>query len=257
MNGLLYKNLRQNILAVIISAIAPSVILFLMIFFTSDGEESTFSIQSVFQNLADSGIMIRLFFIFMGYMIAEPCLFLIISSDEVKKWAYFSVTTPTGIKGQLYVKYVVIFMMCGLTFICTCITDMLLCSVTEIITGEEITSIASIMSILFYGQLFMKAIDLPFAVRFGTHKGSNVKMAMLLGIFLILIIYLLFGPLPADFESFTDSIYKAVENFINGDVPDWIFLVQGIFMIIAVSGYILSYLISCRLYLKGVESYDK
>ena len=257
MNGLLYKNLYQNRLFIILSALAPSVILFLMIFVTYFGEESTFSIQAVFQNIANSGIMLRLFSIIIGYIIAEPCLFMVISHDEVKKWAYFSVTTPTGINGQLYVKYVIIFMMCGLTLICTYIIDTVICCITTAITGEEMTSVVTILIILFYGQIFLKAIDLPFAVRFGTNKGSNVKALMLLGILLIFIIYILFGPLPADIESFLESIYKFIENLNSGNIPDGIFIFQGLFSFISIGGYIISYLISCRLYLKGVESYDK
>lgn len=257
MNGLLYKNLYQNRLFIIISTVAPSAILILMMFFASADEEKTPSVQSFFQGLADSGIILRIFSLIIGYMIAEACSFMIISCDEIKKWAFFSVTTPTGIKGQLYVKYVIIFMMCGLTMMCTYMTDLFLCSVTEMITDKKMQNITSLLVAMFYIQIFMKAVDLPFAVRFGTHKGSSVKMAMILGIFLIFIIYLLFGPLPADFDSLMESIYKFIENLNSGDIPEWLFIIFGIFPVISTGGYIASYLISCRLYLKGVESYDK
>ncbi|MDE7093708.1 MAG: hypothetical protein K2O52_02230, partial [Oscillospiraceae bacterium] len=70
------------------------------------------------------------------------------------------------------------------------------------------------------------------------------------------IIYALFGDLSI-FGS-VDNFYEKIINFIDGkNTPEILLLVIGIFMHVAVLFYYLSYKISCKYYLKGVECYDK
>jgi hypothetical protein len=76
---------------------------------------------------------------------------------------------------------------------------------------------------------------------------------MLLGAAFLVIVYLLFGPLPD-----SDKIFETIGNwFLSGD--KWSGLLLGAVAIlpyIVFALYYISYRISCGLYQRGVETYD-
>lgn len=198
-------------------------------------------------------MIIKLVFTAAIFFIAGISQSIFFESDEKKKWAYFVASTPESVAGTLYTKYVAVFMVTWLGFIYCFVVDYAFCAFSED------SSVVSIAMILIYGQIFLRAIEIPFWVRFGTKRGSMVKAAFVLVIIFAAIIYALFGDLSifSSEESLMDKIIGFVTKFIEGDVPDWVVLVQGFFPFAAAALYYLSYKISCKLYLKGVEEFDK
>ena len=174
-------------------------------------------------------------------------------SDERKKWAYFVASTPECVEGILWRKYTAVFMLTGICLIYCFVVDAVFC-----IFAEE-SSVISIAVMMVYAQIFLRAIEIPFWVRFGTKRGSMVKAAIMLVIIFAIILYALFGDLSvfSSSESLIDKIMGFVNKFLEGDMPDWIILITGIFPFAAAALYYLSYKISCKLYLKGVEEFDK
>ena len=248
MNGLLYKEFRQNRFMLLICAGIAVVFLMLPIMAVleefGETEEESFGAYMMVIKLAFSA---SIFFITSA---AQSTFF---QSDERKKWAYFSASTPESVEGTLWRKYTAVFMLTGICFIYCFVVDAFFCVFAE---GSSVISLAVLM---IYVQIFLRAIEIPFWVRFGTNRGSAVKAAFVLIIIFSVILYALFGDLSilSSAENLEDKIIEALLNFMEGEVPDWAFLVQGIFPFAAAALYYLSYRISCKLYLKGVEEFDK
>ena len=198
-------------------------------------------------------MMIKLAFSMAIFFLTGAMQSVLFESDERKKWAYFVASTPECVEGVLWRKYTAVFMLTGICLIYCFVVDAVFC-----IFAEE-SSVISIAAMAVYAQIFLRAIEIPFWVRFGTKRGSMVKAAFVLVIIFAVILYALFGDLSifGSSESLMDKIMGFVKKFLEGDVSDWITLITGIFPIAAAALYYLSYKISCKLYLKGVEEFDK
>ena len=74
----------------------------------------------------------------------------------------------------------------------------------------------------------------------------------------IIVAGLLFGPLPGgeSGDPFV-SLYDWWTEFSSGKANNWAYILLAAFLWITIIGYYLSYRLSCKLYLKGVEQYDK
>ena len=247
MTGLLYKEFRQNRFMLLICTGISLVMLMLPINALSEdlgGEDS----RDVYMMVMKLGFSLVIFFV---GSVMQSTFF---RSDEIKKWAYFAASTPKTVEGTLWTKYTAVFMITGIAYIYCFVVDCVFC------IFAENSSVISLVVLLIYMQMFLRAIEIPFWVRFGTNRGSIIKAAFVLVIMFAFILYALFGDLSilssAD-ESLGDKIVDALVKFMEGDVPDWVFLVQGIFPFIAAALYYYSYKISCKLYLKGVEEFYK
>ena len=244
MNGLLYKEFRQNRFTLLICAGLALVFLVL-------------PIQALFEELGDVEsldtymMVMKRGFSIIVFFVGSTAQSMFFKSDEVKKYAYFSASTPEGVEGTLWRKYTAVFMLTGICFIYCYIVDAVFC------IFAENSSVISLVILIIYAQIFLRAIEIPFWVRFGANRGSMVKAAFVLVIWFAVILYALFGDLSILNENLEDEIMEALLKFMEGDVPDWVFLVQGIFPFAAAALYYLSYKISCKLYLKGVEEFDK
>ena len=240
MNGLLYKEFRQN-RSMLLIACGIALVLLIM------------PIKAVIEASDSKILLFKAAFTVAVFFLTGAVQQIFFQSDEQKLWAYFISATPKSVEGMLWTKYTAVFMVSGICFIYCFIADCALC-----IFAED-SMIAPIIDQLIYIQLFLRAIEIPFWVRFGTKRGSMVKAAFALAIIFAAIIYLLFGDLSIfNLEkSFADSVYEMLSDFTEGNVPDWVFLVQGIFPFAAAALYYFSYKISCKLYLKGVEEFDK
>ena len=210
----------------------------------SGGDEEYFNAYMTIIKLAFSAVV----FFLTGSI--QTVLF---ESDERKKWAYFVASTPECVEGVLWRKYTAVFMLTGICFIYCFVVDGVFCFFAP---DSSITVIAIMM---IYFQIFLRAIEIPFWVRFGTKRGSMVKAAAVLVIIFAGIIYALFGDLSifSSEKSLMDMIVGFFNKFMEGDVPDLVILITGIFPFAAAALYYLSYKISCKLYLKGVEEFDK
>lgn len=271
MSGLFYKELRQNRLYLILM---PAAALLCPFYFLIEGafinlfngfNGDVASLQELMEQLSGRGEsalampMILMFYV-MAFFITGTVQSAVFQQDEAKKWGYFTASHPKGIKGAMYAKYLMTFLMSLLTMVSLTYADQLFILCDHLILGtkrEELMSYSMIFELLLFVQLFLRAIDIPFNVRFGTKRGTSVKVALILALILGGFIYLMFGPLPESPEVLFEKIYDFVVNMQNGAASEWLNIALGAFLCVTIGAYVLSYHISCKLYLKGVEQYDK
>lgn len=262
MNGLLYKEFRQNRGILIAIAATPLVTLILLplIAFTDFSQLSAFSFAKAWANINDVPL-VRLLMLLIGAMVIGFTVSLIFNADESKKWSFFAASLPGSAQKAIYTKYVFTFMVLAMYFLSQILWEMAL---THICWGAwkiEISSLSTVFSMLFFVQLLLRAIEMPFFVRFGVKRGSTAKIIMVWGVLFLVMIWFLFGPLPDSFDALLNSITALVFGSDNpaqsSRLMDNAYLALGFLPYVAVTAYVISYKISCKLYLKGAEQYEK
>ncbi len=250
MTGLFFKELRMNWgkFLGLMAAFGFSMFLPFM---------AAVSAESAGDDVGQADLLIRLMFLLFGFFIASMIQSNVFIGDETKKWGYFTATHPKGVKGQVFYKYLIVFLMILWGVAMCYFFNGIYAQFVFARMGVDVPNVTSIYLLMAFFQILMRAIELPFYIRFGAQRGGHVKMLFFLGAFIVLLIYLLFGPLP---KSVDDAIYKVfdfVMNLHEGKSSDTLILGLGVFQAAAVAAYYFSYKISCRLYMKGVEQYDK
>ena len=258
MKGWLYKEIRHYRIVLLFAVLLPFFCVWvpLMSEFLSSINIREHPLQYAFHQIANqtiSSFLILVCFI----MLFGLFLLLVVNGDEIKKWAYFVSSTPDGVKAFIYAKYLFVLMSCGLLFLSFFWNEALLITIAYMAYGVEIQSLSDITLILLFFILLLRAIDYPAMMRFGTHLGAKFKAFVFLGLILVGIIWLLFGPLPEDMESVTAGISRLVSNFLSGQYSEQTELVISLLPPAAMLAYYLSYKLSCRFYMKGAECYEK
>ena len=184
-------------------------------------------------------------------MIAPFILFSITNSelfryDEREKWCCFAASTPQTSTGQVRVKYcftlaahsVMLFvgMLCDAVFIA--------------VLGDTTASGMTVGVLFFCISLIMNALEYPFYFRFGSDHGSQVKGASIWAVVLLIMIYLLFGDisflLGENLTDFFAALFSSTAMMWN------MALLPAASLVI----FYLSYLVSQRMYRKGMENYE-
>lgn len=253
MRGFLYKQLRQNRIIILICAVIPTLMTFPMLGMSYMGEDDISTLEAFFSGIAEGSTFRIAWFIF-GYVISGMILTATYSSDELKKWVYFCAATPKGGKGLVRSKYVMILISGLFTFAVSAGCDTVMCAAAEEVTGEKMKSAYVLLLALFFIHLIAAAVELPFTLRFGEKAGNVVKVAMLFGLLFIVIVYLLFGPIPDSFAGGVESFALLMEDIAGGDVPSWIIPTIAV---VSLAAFSVSCVISERGLLKGTETYNK
>lgn len=257
MNGLLYKYFRHNLIMVILSVFAPAAMFLVMILVTLQESGVSGFINEFYSTTSGQGNdLVSLFFLSVGYFLSQSLRSSLLKSEEMKKWANFTVATPKGVKGVVYTRYLFMFMVCGITFITTTVIDEIYVTVGAWNGFENIMPKSLIFIALFYLELLSLSIELVFNSRFGSNYGGHVKFLMFVTVMLILFVIGLFAPLPFG-EDFSDSVFDFITKLLQGDIPNWLLYVFSVIPLGSIGCYLLSYKISCKLYMKGVDSYEK
>ena len=166
-----------------------------------------------------------------------------VQTDERKKWGYYVVSLPGGIIKQVVSKYIFTAGILMLT--------LGLCSGVNAIfrlIWDETPSAYGITLTLFAIELIMRAVEMPCIIAFGSKIGTQVKGGLIAVIVFAIVIYLLFGDLSwiGSEESFWESFFKLVSDFKFSTFG-------AVLLLAAVPVYIVSCMISTKLYLKGIE----
>ena len=107
---------------------------------------------------------------------------------------------------------------------------------------------AEVMIYLSFLQIALRAFEYPFTVRFGVKAGSYIKTA--LGTLLALLT-------ATVFIIFEDKLVPFFSGFSLKKLSRGANVLVSVFPVLSVLLYIVSFKISCKLYPKGVERYDK
>lgn len=251
--GLLYKELKQNRLVFILAACVP--VLFTVFPFCFSAIEVMTGSADVYKMFEMStNLIIRALMYVAGFFAVSGLMTEVFKGDDKKLWAYFVVSLPQGVKGFMYRKYVITFMMNLIYMISGVFAEHLLATVNYFVTGTELA--VNIQGLYISGVfmlMFTGAFDIPFTVRYGSKKGSMIKMITMLSIFTaVIVVYSFLLP-----ENIREWITSAAAALLNGEANDTMTLILSVCPYIALAAYLYSYKVSCKVFLKGADEYDK
>ncbi|MBQ9142952.1 MAG: ABC-2 transporter permease [Lachnospiraceae bacterium] len=171
--------------------------------------------------------------------------------DERKVWSYYITASPLGYKEQVLSKYYMTLITSFVVVVWGYICD----QISSISVGS-IGSASSIYTTFFYIQLILQAMEYPFVFRFGHKHGNTYKIIMFVAAFYGFMIYLLFGKFPENFsmDNVFDFLFKLASN--ETALPTIAMGAMALLPYIAMLLFYLSYKLSCKWYLKGVEAYE-
>lgn len=242
MLGLIYKDvliLKKDILQIfIIVALFGLVLLYP---WADSGQFVNFYISSAMVTPKTMSYTIMPIFIyFVMFVIISVLQGSIFEHDERADWVNFIVASPKTMKGQIASKYIISFGMSLVVVVYGVIYDVL----CMVVTGEK-GSAWKIYVTYFLVQTILRAIELPFIMRFGHKHGKNYKVLIFVSIIYLGGIYALFGPLP-DIE-YSGIFGEIIKLFSDGKALEEKFIKFFISLVlIAFSMYLISYKISVR-----------
>ncbi len=237
MTGLVYKEWKQNrffILMMIACGLLPFVmILYNREIVTNPEEMSNF----------------RIICTVIAFLAAGCIQTMVLQGDDRKIWGYWITAAPDGYCGFIRVKYEMVFAMIVLFVTSLRMFDELFCAAAAD-KGWELTSSMSTFAIpLAFLQVLLRATDIPFTLRYGNKKGGIIKL-----IYCILFVIIISVLVLTNAGNIDVILFETGEKLFT---EDNLTLALGILCVIALAAYYISYRISCRVYLKGVEQYDK
>lgn len=246
MAGLIYKEWILNRKAILMLS---AVIIFMssVFAFMPMTEDSVISSD----DMSFSMILILLYvviFFFVGMF--QPNIFAV---DETKKWACFVTSTPEMSEGQIGAKYI-FGMLMSLGAVVWC--DILNNIISLIYGSNTVAIVIQLPVIMLFVQFFLRSFEYPFMVRFGSKFGAVYKTGVFFLFIFILLVYFLFGDLSL-FDS-VDTFYEKMLNILSGKgFSDNMLLLLCCMPLLSMILYYLSYRISCRMYLKGADNFDR
>lgn len=242
MKGYLYKELKQNRRGLILTAAAAFCAAFLPIMIVMLMERSM--ARDAFLVFARDGAFFRFVCIAIGFGVSLTMQGNVLKGDDMKIWGYFVASTPKGIKGFIGTKYAFAAAMCVIFLALSVCGDLIFTLIANVIGGIGVPIMANVFFMLFFVQLLLLAVDILFTIRFGAKRGSTIKVILLVGAVIILLLVFLFNP-----AGIAEFISDAV---VNGEVPPFM---KWVLPILSAIAYILSCLLSCKAYMKGVDEY--
>lgn len=243
MKGYLYKEIKQNRVYFFLTALAALCAAFLPIIIIMLSEKTI--AREAFLIFAQSGMIIRVFCIAAAFIASLTFQSMTMKGDDTKKWGYFVASNPKGIKGFICTKYAFVGALALLMFLLSAGFDLIFTLIANTVGGIGTVNAAKVFLVLFFIQLLYNSVELPLIIRFGAKVGNTVKL--ILGIIVSIIIALIFIFNPAGLASF---ISMAVMEGDFSAVPK---LIKWLMPVVSVVLYVLSCLLSCRLYMKGVN----
>lgn len=194
-----------------------------------------------------SVMLYEVIIMFFGYMVTAEMM----KYDERKAWAAFIVSTPQAAKGQVASKYYFsLIVLVGSIFV-SYIYDVVACAAADL----DFSALPFTAN-LFFLLLFMLSVEIPFSIRFGSVNGNKYRAMIFILLLFAGMVYILFGDLSIFGEP--EKIAESLIKIINGEgIPDALLIIMGIFPYFSIVMFYLSYKLSCRLYIKGIESFEK
>jgi len=170
--------------------------------------------------------------------------------DECKAWSNYITASPLGYKEQVLSKYYMMLLSSFAVVVWGFLCDML----SSLVVGS-VGSASGIYTTFFYIHIILQAIEYPFLIRFGHKYGNTYKVGLLIVAFYGLMVYLLFGKIP---ESLSEDFFGFVFNLAASEnaLPTFALGILALLPYVAALLFYLSYKLSCKWYLKGVEAYE-
>ncbi|MCR5539562.1 MAG: ABC-2 transporter permease [Ruminococcus sp.] len=242
MTGLTYKEFKQNLKPIIATFVLPALIAYLFCSVVLN-EMIISDLESVLGTIRDGKYtMVWLSFLLIAFVAGAFCQGMIFSGDDRKLWAYFVASSPDGIKGYIRIKYELTFIMVLLTTFSLQIGSwiMLLICASNNTDWYNFTAYIILLSFI---QLLLRGIEIPFTLRFGVRNGSTIKLILFVILAIVFVVFYMGYP-----EEITEFLWDG------GKILDTLLSFLPVVSIVA---YYLSYRLSCRIYMRGADGYDK
>ena len=178
---------------------------------------------------------------------------LIYEQDERKKWSYYITSTEAGSAAQVGEKYILVLIISMAALV---LNVLLNCIAIDLANNEY--QIAPVCMALFFIQVLLRAVEIPFVMAFGSKKGNLVRGAIMLAALIVALVYLLFGDLKAIGLGSSDDLWDKLIKLIKSPSSNSnVLLALGAAGVCVLPLYYLSYRISCRVYKRGADAYEK
>ncbi|MBR4200285.1 MAG: ABC-2 transporter permease [Oscillospiraceae bacterium] len=257
MQGTVYKELVQNRFFVLFGLFLPPLVyiaVILLELIVRAGEAGLSWKQFFSEFLADGTLfpnkILILLIAYIGMRLLSASVF---SADESKCKCFLMASVPEGTARQMYGKYVILFMTYALFFVSAFFTDSVLSYIVFSLTGEAPPSMLGLFALMLFLQLFLRSIDIPFMVSYGTKNGKYVFMIVLIAAMLAFAILILYSPSS---ENLIRIVADVILKLLNGELADETAFCISAFPIVSIAAYLVSYRISCKLWLKGAVNYE-
>ena len=262
MRGLIYKDLYLIKNKILISGgIIPFMYIMLIVITCAAGSNSTnVTYMSFVAGVFDVMTVLYIGLLGFGYLIKV---------DNSRSWGFYGISLPEGGKSVVASRYMATFILYFIS-LTICVINDIICS---LVAGEMINMLELYLGMIFF-FIFVNAIEIPLAFRFGADKASIIRILITVVIVLIISIYLLFGNIEwlmgehgiittiirivlhtsdspegtnERFEIFSDELNRFITNItLKG------YIVGSMSYHLVALFYYISYRISCRVYKKGV-----
>ena len=248
MLGFLFKDIKINRSNLFIVLTVVLVFCTFPVFVSADGWSEIVSGES-------SRVYCFIYFFMFGtaFLVVGMMASNLQSGDERKKWGYYTASVPGGIRKQVGSCYILILCSVIFTLGATVLANFL----TRKLISDSVPDVSQMMVLIALVVLFFRAVELPFFFAFGSKTGSFVKTLMVIVLVFCVGVYFMFADLSwmGNGDSVWESIFDLIENMDIKHIMEA--GPAGKLVLLAVPGYVVSYLISTKVYLKGVEHYIK
>lgn len=240
MKGYLYKELRQNRLFLSLSVLLASAVAFLPVLIVMIDEKTM--AKEAFYEFSKSAHVLRPMIMIAGLLVMLILESFTLRGDDKKIWSYFVASAPRGIKSYIFTKYAFVLAMMIIYFLLCSGFDYAFSFICENIAGIYMPPLAKSYLYILFIQIIISSFDIPFTVRLGDKKGSSVKILMLIIIILLLVALFIIFPV-----GMSDTLSELSKGSRINHTAFILLFVSAVF-------YMLSYYISCKLYMKGATS---
>jgi len=242
MKGLLYKNFRINFMSVIAAVVVTLLCcvseIITVALISKDGID-----DETFPEL----VMISASLYYCAFLFASMTMGFVFQADESKVCSAFNMSVPQGGRGHIKSKYLYILIVYSIVLFMALLTD----AISFGILRGRYTSAPFILFMFFY-RLLLSAVEVPFIIRFGSIKGTNIKGLVVLGVSFLMLIYFMFGDISWLIGS--DDVFASFTDWLkSGKVLIPILM----FPFFTIGAYWLSCKISVRVFRKGAENYEQ
>lgn len=239
MSGIIYKNFLAYKLDLIALGIMDAICIFTIFFATASAPAH--SLEEILIGICP----VIYFFMFFMVSIFDHQLF---AADEKRTIGSFIISNPQGAKGHVEGKYYTLLIVNIATLVICFLTDTIVC----LIVDSVMYTMSSALMIIFCLNILYTAFGNPFYLRFGIKLGNTAKFGSLGVLFVIGIIYFLFGDISFILES--EDLAKTILDFLSSET---MLVILSTFPAVCILLYWVSCKISIPLYKKGVEAYEQ
>ena len=185
----------------------------------------------------------------------------IVKTDTKRQWGFYGMSLPGSERLVVGAKYMTVFIMYFISYGLCVLNDIII----GLIFGKTVDMSLFVLMFMLL-QMFLNAIEMPLAFRFGMDKAAGIRILIVSMLFVLLSIYLLFGNI--EWLMAEDGLVKTLIRLFNGNTdPIAIsgelqrfikrftyinYIELGVFTHLMVLAYYISYRISCRVFRKGV-----